>query len=82
MRTAEQILRSIIANVDAMRTEAPFDVRNDAPDNADHWFGGFEETGLDDFEDEPKFRWPNLGVLIEEAEKVLNNEKKKKNRTA
>ena len=61
MRTVEQILASIVADVEAMHYEV----------DGDHKFGPFEEwnqvvdTGV-------SVTWPNLGILIEEAKERLN----------
>lgn len=71
LKAAIKLLKSIVADVDAMRVDAPFDIRNDMPEEADHWFGGFEQTGLDDGGDDPVFQWPNLSLLTRKAEKLI-----------
>jgi hypothetical protein len=65
-----ELLRSIVADAAAMRCKVPnwYEVL-DPP--ADHWFGPFEE-GTVDHNDYTGFyiQWPNLGILLEQAEKM------------
>lgn len=52
----ERKLREIIADVNAMRS---------ARSDDDNWFGPFERDGN-------LIEWPNLNILIKEAEEVLH----------
>lgn len=58
MRTAEQILRDIITDVRAM----------DDGDNVNTWYGPFEGQ---DNKDGYYISWPNLDLLVKEAETTL-----------
>ena len=69
MRTSRQILASIVADVEAMKRNLPYEAGNADPD---HWFGPFGEA-VGDYESYSghSIQWPNLGILIEEAKERL-----------
>lgn len=71
-----KLLRSFVADIDAMRSQAPFDVRQDLPpEEGEHWFGPFENQGFDDTGDGAIFCWPNLSLLAQQAETLLGQDK-------
>lgn len=72
-RTAKQILKDIIADVDAMRSEPPADIRLEGDqDTQVHWFGGFEQGHVDhEAYTGTYIQWPNLGLLIQQATAVI-----------
>lgn len=64
------LLRALIADVDAMKAQAPRDYATQG--EQDHWYGGFSNVGYEgDYNEEVKFQWPNLGLLIEQARKIV-----------
>lgn len=67
----EKILRSIVTDVEAMKAEAPHEIKQmGLSEEEKHWFGGFSSiAGSPD--EELAFQWPNLGILIEEAKQIL-----------
>ena len=77
MKTAEEILKAIVGDVEAMRCEPPFDIGQlGIPEENEHWFGGFSESECYDGDyDSPmaRIQWPNLGILIAEAKELLGN---------
>lgn len=78
MKTAREILRAIVADVEAMKSEMPDTLeRLEIPGESEHWFGPFEE-GCRDSEDYSGYtiQWPNLGILIEEAKIALDSKSK------
>ena len=64
MRTPTEILRSLVADIEAMQA-------HDDPDS----FGGFAESRTND-DYEPIVRWPNLRILLDEAKAALYFETK------
>lgn len=78
MRTAEEILESIVADVEAMQTDsAPYEMdRIGNPEEEDYWFGWFE-NGWRDSESYMGYaiQWPNLGILLKEAKEYLDQKK-------
>jgi hypothetical protein len=73
VRTAREILKSIVADVEGMKADAPEDIMRDSgSEDKEHWFGPFE-LGENDQESYTGFsvQWPNLGILIEEAKKCV-----------
>ena len=69
-----------MADVEAMQTECPFgefDMSSEA--EKEHWFGWFEFGKYDD-ESYSGFaiQWPNLGILIEEAKQLIENNQQQK----
>lgn len=76
-RTATEILKSLVADVEAMRTP-PIET-NELIDNPEYepenWFGGFDVSAENDWESgiqpEVHIEWPNLAILIDEAKEAL-----------
>lgn len=66
------ILRSIVADVDAMRCKTPAWIEMlEEGEPTEDWFGGFEDGTFDDSADHYYIRWPNLGILLEQAKEVV-----------
>lgn len=65
MKTATEVLRSLVADIEAMKAK-----------QQEHWFGGFESWYEDhDATGVVYVQWPNLGILLEEAEQALKEQK-------
>lgn len=62
MRTAEEILKSLIADIEAMQHRA--NVENCEID--EYFFGPFSESSYDD-DYGCSVEWPNLAILLQEA---------------
>jgi hypothetical protein len=70
MRTAEEVLRSIIADVEAMSCTKPYACEGDS---SEAWFGSFNGGQIDPFDPGSTcIEWPNLRLLIDEAKNLLN----------
>lgn len=72
---AEKLLRSIVADVEGMKCEMPhwYEALDDA--SKEHWFGGFAQgTYHPDPQEYPFYyiQWPDLGILLEQAKKIVN----------
>jgi hypothetical protein len=74
-RSPAEILKAIVADVEAMRTDFPPAWENTGDKSEEeHWFGTFETACANyngDYDDQVAVQWPNLGILIEEAKESL-----------
>lgn len=74
MRTHEEILRSLVADIEAMRAENMDErLEQDDPDGGSKAFGGFSVAldRSDVLELGVFVSWPNLAILLEEAKERL-----------
>ena len=72
-RTAEQVLSSLVADIESMRAKPPEDFSICDEADRQHWFGPFETWGISSAHQEGRasVQWPNLGLLLEEARTAL-----------
>ena len=74
-RGSREILKSIVADVEAMRCEVPPDHEVNSPEESEGWFGPFEDCHLDtESYTGASARWPNLSILAREASNLLKEE--------
>lgn len=75
-RSMLEILRSIVADVKAMQCDMPDEMEKIGPDDAEedkHWLGTFS-AGWADSDGTYSVQWPNLAILVEEAERAIAQE--------
>jgi hypothetical protein len=78
MRNAEELLRAIVADVEAMRIETPeCDITRDGGEGyQEHWFG-LSTWWADEWDNETvNVQWPNLGNLVQQAKDLLGIKRK------
>lgn len=71
---ANKLLRSIVSDVQAMRTSRPEAWDENDEDKTDAFFGPFNDHLIDQTTYETTVRWPNLAILVDQASKLLEGQ--------
>jgi hypothetical protein len=74
MKTIQELLESIIIDVEAMRTNEPGDIEEEGYEDSGHWFGPFGNSYQSRKDYTGYVEWPNLSLLIKE----LKQQRKRK----